>query len=70
MRLRLEPNTDVLYRRRENRVNYSSEGARGPVLAVREGLRLGGYFVEGFVLFGCISSFECTAGIVKASELD
>lgn len=70
MRLRLESDTDVLYGRREDRIHYACKGACGPVLAVRERLRLGSNFVDGFVLLRCIPGFECAAGVVEASELD
>ena len=70
MWLCLEPDTDVLDRRGEDRIHYSRECACRPVLAVRERLRLGCDFVDGFVLFGCIPGFECAASVVEAAELD
>lgn len=68
--LGLQADADVFNGRGENCIGDSREGSCGVVLAVAE--RLGFLFelVDGFVEFGGVLGFECSAGVVETSELD
>lgn len=63
MRLRLQPDPDVLDRTRDDGVGDAGEGAGEVVLAVRQ--RRGGQ--RGL---GGVAGFEGPAGVVEGAELD
>ena len=70
MRLRLQPNTDVLDRRREHSVHDAGERARGVVLSICQWFRVRVDFRDGFPLRSCVAGFKGATRVVEAAELD
>lgn len=71
MRLRLQPDTDVLDRARQRRVGNTGKGAGQVVLAIGEGRSgAGGGSGEGVGAGQGVLPLEVAAGVVEAAELD
>jgi hypothetical protein len=70
MGLRLQTDTNVFNRGRENRIYDSGEGSSGVVLAIGQWLRLGSDLVHRLPLLGCVLSFKGSTGVVEAAKLD